>query len=105
MTCRARSAPRAKSSGLELGVLQRTGDAGAAEERPLDGGGHGAGIEHVDAGVGAGVEAADDQVGRLRQQFAQGQLDAVGRPALDRPAQRLLLLVEDFLHDQRRRSA
>jgi len=62
----------------------------------------GAGVEHVDARVRAGVESADDQIGRRLQELEQGELDAIGRPAFDRPAHRRLIFVEHFLRDERR---
>ena len=66
MTRRANSAPRAKSGGVGLVYTPANRRCWyAVEERALDGGGDRAGIEDVDAGVGAGVEAADDQVRRL----------------------------------------
>ncbi len=86
---------------FRLGVFQRHGDAGAAEEGSLDGRRHRAGVQDVYPGVGSGIETADDQVGRFLEQFQKGQLDAIGRPALHRPAQRLLGLVFHLLHQQR----
>jgi len=98
-TCRARPAPREKSSGrtftysCDTAMLVRRKKApstAAATVRNRD----------VDARVRAGVQAAHNHVRRFRQQLQQGQLHAVGRPAFHGPAHRLVVLVEHFLHQQ-----
>ncbi len=91
-----------KIERLGLGVFERDGDAGLAKKSPFDGGGHRAGVKHIDPRVGAGVEPADHDIGRLLQQFEKCQLDAIGRPPFHRPAHRRVVLVQDFLNEQRR---
>ena len=101
MTRRASDAARAKSSGAGFVYSSEHGDARVPVERAFDGRRDRAGIEDVDPRVGAGVQSADDQIRRLWQQFLQGQFDAIGRPAFDRPAHGLAVLVEHFLHHER----
>src|SRR5438309_28209 len=59
---------------LRFDVFQRDGDAGAVKKGAFDRRRHGAGIKHVDSRVGAGVQTADHQVGRLPKKLEQGQL-------------------------------
>ena len=66
--------------------LKRHCDASNAEKGPLDRGGHRAGIEHIDAGVQAAVDAADHQVGPPRTELGDPQFDGVGRASIDGPA-------------------
>ena len=68
-----------------LVVFERDGDAGEAEERPFDGRGDGAGVEHVDARVQPAVDAADDDVGPPRAELEEAELHAVGRTSFDGP--------------------
>ncbi|MEZ4436924.1 MAG: hypothetical protein R3F65_31390 [bacterium] len=58
------------------------------EERGLHRASDGARVGDVVGEVGAAVDAADDEVGRARQQVVHGEVDAVGRAAVDCPAQR-----------------
>lgn len=63
--------------------IEREGDGGQAEESGFDCGGHRAGIDDVDANVGAGVDAADDQVGPAGRELADGEFHAIGRASGD----------------------
>lgn len=69
-----------------IAQVQADGDGGNAHEARLHRGGDGAGVDHVDPDVGAGVDAADDQVDRLGHQLGHGELHAVRGLALDRDA-------------------
>lgn len=74
---------------------EREGDGGDADDHGLAGGGYGAGIEHADAGVGAEVDAADDEVGQLVfVQQAEGKLDAVGGCPAHGHAEMLVVLLD-----------
>ena len=63
--------------------VEREGNGGDAHDGAFRGGGYGAGVEDADAGVGAEVDAAQDQVGLGVEQEADSQFDAVGRGAAD----------------------
>ena len=82
---------------LGLGVLQRDGDAGTAEERSFDGRRTGPRVEDVDACVRPRVQAADNQIGRFGKEFQESQLDTIGRPALHGPSQELPLVIRNLL--------
>ncbi len=73
---------------VELGLLvfQRNGDAGMAKKGALDRCGHGARIKHVDAGVGAGVHAADDKIRRLASSSVNASFtQSAGLPSTAQP--------------------
>ena len=54
-----------------------------AHDGAFRGGGNGAGIEHADAGVGAEIDAAQDEIGLGLEQETDRQLDAIRRRAAD----------------------
>ena len=58
-------------------------DRGNAHDRAFGGGRDGTGIEHADAGIGAEIDAAEDEVGLGVEQQADGEFDTVGRGAAD----------------------
>jgi hypothetical protein len=64
-----------------LGLRER--DRRHAEEIPLHGRSHGAGVERVVSHVGAVVDAREHEVGPLAHHPGQGQVHAVGRRAVD----------------------
>ena len=89
---------------VEIGVLvvfERYGDARDPEKRPLDGGRHGAGVEHVDAGIQSAIDAADDDVGPPRAELRDPEFHGIGGAAVDGPATAAASL-EDLLGRQRR---
>ena len=58
-------------------------DCRQTEKTSFHRGGNRSGIKYVIAHVGAGVDAGDDHVGVFIEQTGNGQMDAVGRCAVD----------------------
>ena len=70
---------------LVIGGDQRHRDRRQAEEPAFHRGGDGARIDHVVAEVRGVVDAGNDDVGLLLQHPGDGDVDAVGRRAVDAP--------------------
>lgn len=74
------------------GDVEADGNRGQAEERGLDRGADGTGVDDVDADVAAHIHAGDDEVGPrvigvvFGPYVFDGELDAVGGSAVDREA-------------------
>ena len=81
----ARRRPRpGRNRRLPRRALERHGDARNAQQRPLQRARHGARIRHIVAEVVALVDAGHDEVGRrARSMLRDGDVDAVGRRAVD----------------------
>jgi NAD(P)H-hydrate epimerase len=70
--------------GFHVGAeVERNGDAGETQKCGFDGGGDGAAVDDVDAGVGAAVHAADDEVGGAGKELGDGEFNTIGGAAFD----------------------
>ena len=83
----AASVAAAAAAGREVPLasreLQRHGDRLIAEQRAFERARHRARIRHVVADIEAVVDAGDDEIGRAVQHLVDGDVDAVGRRAVD----------------------
>jgi hypothetical protein len=85
--------------------VQAHRDRGDAQERAFEGGGDGPGVDDVDAAVRPGVEPGDEKVGArplaeaLGPDGGEGELDAVGRSAVDRHAAHPLADADGLGHE------